>query len=102
MLYKDIRGVYQGQTWLFESKTSQQLNRYNIYTQIKKAGGNAGLPDLSPHMLRHARATDMLLNKDLSLKVVSNYLGHSSTSTTADMYIHDEFDARLLFERDQV
>jgi integrase len=32
----------------------------------------------------------MIVNKGKSLKAVSSYLGHSTTSITADMYIHDE------------
>ena len=101
-LYEAIRKEFCGIIWLFESRTGNRLDRSNIFVQIQTAGENAGFPDLSPHMLRHARATDMLLNKNLSLKVVSKYLGHSSTSTTADMYIHDEFDAHALFDRDRI
>jgi integrase/recombinase XerD len=101
-LYQEIVQEYGGKTWLFESKTGKLLNRHNIKRQIHKAGQRAGFVDLSPHTLRHARATDMLLNKNLSLKVVSKYLGHSSTSITADMYIHDEFDARALFDNDRI
>ena len=101
-LYQEIHQTYGGKTWLFESRTGNRLDRSNIFVQIKKAGQKAGCAHLSPHMLRHARATDMLLSKNLSLKAVSTYLGHSSTAITADMYIHDEFDATALFAQDGV
>ena len=100
-LYHVIHNTYQGNTWLFESKTAKQLDRHNVKSQIRKVGVSAGYA-ISPHMLRHARATDMLLNKNISLKAVSRYLGHSSTATTADMYIHDEFDANTLFDKDRI
>ena len=32
----------------------------------------------------------MVVNKGKFLKGVSSYLGHSTTSITADMYLHDE------------
>lgn len=44
----------------------------------------------------------MLLKKDISLKAVSKFLGHSSTAITADMYIHDEVDVNGLFSRDLI
>jgi integrase/recombinase XerD len=46
--------------------------------------------NISPHTLRHSFCTNMLLVKNKSLKAVSNYVGHSSTSITADMYVHSQ------------
>ena len=43
-----------------------------------------------------------LLNKDISLKAVSKFLGHASVATTAQMYIHDEVDYQYLFSRDSI
>ena len=47
----------------------------------------AGLPDVGLHGLRHTHAT-MLLEAGVPLKVVSERLGHSSISITADTYQH--------------
>ena len=55
-----------------------------------------------PHMLRHSRATDLLLRKGQSLKAVSKYLGHSSVAITAQVYIHDEVNIYELFRRDMI
>jgi hypothetical protein len=40
----------------------------------------------------------MLLVKNKSLKAVSNYVGHGSTSITADMYIHSQLVPEDIFE----
>jgi len=101
-LYEAIRQEYNGKIWLFESKTGKQLSRKNIGHQIKKAAKRIGMTHYSPHMLRHARATDMLLNKGVSLKAVSKYLGHSSVAITAQMYVHDEVNASALFAQDLI
>lgn len=52
---------------------------------------------LTPHGLRHGAATRMLL-KGAPIQVVSAVLGHSSTSITADTYLHSLSEA----ERDAV
>jgi integrase/recombinase XerD len=101
-LYEAIRHQYQGQTWLFESKSGRQLHRRNIAHQTEKTAKRVGVTSFHPHMLRHSRATDMLLNKDISLKAVSKFLGHASVATTAQMYIHDEVDYQYLFSRDSI
>ncbi len=44
----------------------------------------AGLPRIRLHDLRHTAAT-MLLDQGVPLKVVSERLGHSSVSVTADL-----------------
>ncbi len=99
-LFQAIRDEFQGKVYLFESRTSKQLNRNNVQVQIRKAGRRAKFSNVSPHMLRHARATDLLLNKAVSLKAVSKYLGHASTAITADMYIHDVFSVSEIFSQD--
>ncbi len=101
-LYDAIRQGYQGKTWLFESRRGKQLNRNNVGHQIRNAAQRIGLISFHPHMLRHSRATDMLLNKDISLKAVSKFLGHAAVATTAQMYIHDEVDYQYLFSRDSI
>ena len=92
-----IREAYQGQVYLFETSGGRRLRRNNVWLQVRKSGKRAGYPALHPHMLRHSRATDMLLNKEISLKAVSRYLGHSSTAITSDLYVHDQVDPHELF-----
>jgi integrase len=47
----------------------------------------AGVPELSPHGLRHTAAS-LLLSAGVPAKVVSERLGHSSITITMDVYMH--------------
>ena len=47
----------------------------------------AGVPHVSPHGMRHTAAT-LLLEAGLDVKVVADTLGHSTTTTTRDIYQH--------------
>lgn len=47
----------------------------------------AGVPHVSPHGMRHVAAT-LLLEAGVDVKVVSDTLGHSTTTTTRDIYQH--------------
>jgi site-specific recombinase XerD len=58
----------------------RSYNHY--YLTMKRLGQKIGYPDVSPHMLRHARAVD-LLNKGLPLAFVQQFLGHANINTTA-------------------
>jgi integrase/recombinase XerD len=57
--------------------------KYSYYIKrLKLIGHRAGIDDISPHMLRHARAVD-LLNKGMGLAFVQQFLGHANINTTA-------------------
>jgi len=61
-----------------------------------------GLPDVNIHGLRHTNAT-LLIAGGVPLKTVSSRLGHSSISTTGNIYAHavrsaDETAAEVLEE----
>ena len=47
----------------------------------------AGLPDISPHSLRHTNAT-LQISGGVPLPTLSNRLGHTSPTTTSRIYIH--------------
>ena len=52
------------------------------YKLLKRVGLAIGVKDISPHMLRHARAVD-LLRKKMSPAFVQQFLRHSNFNTTA-------------------
>jgi integrase len=47
----------------------------------------AGLPDVGPHMLRHAGAS-IAIRAGIDVKMVSARLGHTSVKLTLDRYVH--------------
>lgn len=96
-IYQETKNHYKGVTYLFEfsrtvkrysfaekekirKRISHQLNSYS-----KKVLGR----EINPHDFRHYFAT-RLLSEGKSLKSIAQWLGHSSTAITSDMYIHDE------------
>lgn len=61
------------------------INRYK-----EDACKKANLRPITLHQFRHSHAT-LLLNKGLSIHVISERLGHSKVSTTYDVYTHADF-----------
>lgn len=72
---------------MIETKENKQYTRTAINTQFVRLGKKLGFK-ITPHIFRHTWATRSILKDKLDLKGVSNYLGHSSTSITLDMYTH--------------
>ena len=70
-----------------ESKSKRvfmDLEYYDAWVAIRNVGKRVGI-DLHPHIFRHTRAVQMLLN-GAALHDVQGHLGHRSITTTADIY----------------
>jgi len=61
------------------------------YTKLRKAFAAAtlaaGLDDVTPHTCRHTFAS-ILIDQGCNVEFVSQQLGHTSTKTTWDLYVH--------------
>lgn len=84
--FERIRTAYDGATFLFETPKGTPVSRLTAHTLIRRAGNRIDRK-ITPHMLRHSRATDLLFSGE-TLPTVSTYLGHSSPEITARFYLH--------------
>ncbi len=73
---------------VFLSRRGRPMTRQNFFERLRALARRAGLPSerVSPHVLRHAFATD-LLRGGADLRAVQTMLGHADLSTT-QIYTH--------------
>lgn len=79
--------------WIFPNplRPEAPLNPGNAYRQLKKLLGEADLPEIRFHDLRHTFATQALAS-GVDAKTLSGILGHTKASFTLDTYTHTTGD----------
>lgn len=87
-LLTELRKLYHpNNTYVFETRNGNGLDRTRIHRLVKKYCKQAGIDEkVSSHWLRHCFATTSLKN-GAPIKLVSTSLGHSSIGVT-DKYLH--------------
>lgn len=86
-----VRACFQGKRLLFESRGGKPYTRQHVSRAVRVAGELVLERRISAHTLRHTFAT-LQIRRTRKVKGVSVYMGHSSTSMTQDMYVHEELD----------
>jgi integrase/recombinase XerD len=71
---------------LFPSRTGSQLSRDAVERLVTRHATAAGLKAVSPHVLRHTAAMQ-LLHAGADIAVIALWLGHEQTETT-QIYLH--------------
>lgn len=83
--------------FLFHAESSSLVPRDPTYItkHMKKLMKRIGLPDMSPHDLRHTCAS-LLLQSGADIKSVQDILGHSNASTTLNFYVRSNMESMQL------
>lgn len=95
-LYDEIRAVFGGSTWLFETSRGKPYTRGYVSGEIAKIGKRHLGRKISAHTFRHSFATKMI-QRTADIQGVSEYLGHSSPSITLAIYTHTGLKTEDLF-----
>jgi integrase len=85
-LMDDIRTTFGSEKWVFEHN-GKQYNKNSVTTRIGTAGQTVLNRKISAHVLRHSWATEERRRKR-PIEEISRAMGHSSVSTTMDIYSH--------------
>lgn len=90
-------GEYNEQNLILCSIMGEPVNPESVSRNFKKDLEAAKMPDIRFHDLRHCHAS-MLLEQGIDLKTISDRLGHSTITMTADIYSHitDKLQAKAV------
>lgn len=87
--WKPARRQYaNGAPWMFVTLRGGQVDRHYVWEMVARSGRKAGIDwPISPHVLRHTFATDLLRSGDFDIREVQALLRHADVRTTM-IYTH--------------
>ena len=78
--------------YLFVNAKGEKLTRSGVEFILSKYAKNAGVRDVSPHVLRHSKAMH-LIQAGVNIVYIRDFLGHSSVQTT-EIYAKADSESR--------
>lgn len=72
---------------VFCNLSGDYANTINLNQKLKRALADTDLPPIHLHSLRHTHAS-LLINSDITAKIIADRLGHANTNTTLNIYSH--------------
>ena len=86
-ILKDFISGRNKNEYLFSKDGKKAIDVRNIQKRFKKALKDCNIRNVKFHVLRHTFATKWV-DKGLSVKILSEILGHSSINITLSLYVH--------------
>jgi integrase/recombinase XerD len=99
-LLQRIKNHFAGKKYLFETSNNKKYFIEYVTSQITRAGKKILNKHITAHTMRHSFATNKIRQTN-KIKAVSEYLGHSSTAITLDLYTHEELTDNELFGKEK-
>jgi integrase len=72
---------------IFATRHGTHQDSHNLRRRLRPAALSAGVPWMTPHVLRHSLATE-LLDHGYDISAIANVLGHRSEAFTRRIYVH--------------
>ena len=80
--------IWEHSEMVFTATLGKYYSEHYLNAKFKKFANKIGLPhNIHLHSLRHTTAS-ILINSNISSKLIADQLGHSSTTITHDIYSH--------------
>lgn len=80
-------GTWEAPEAVFTNNSGNYCISGNLNNKLHRLCKKYELPDIHLHSLRHTHAS-LLINSNVTAKVIADRLGHSTTKTTLDTYSH--------------
>ena len=72
---------------IFATSRGTHQDSHNLRRRLRPAARAAGVPWMTPHVLRHSLATE-LLDRGYDISAIAKVLGHRSEAFTRRVYVH--------------
>lgn len=83
-----VRNQWTESGFVFTNATGEPLQHGTVLKSLHSACRRLGIPDITPHFLRHLHAS-LLLHENVPIPAISARLGHANPGITMEIYAHE-------------